>query len=72
MARKSRRQINARNGADLPKASVSPKPALIKTGVYARLSLKDLGIENGDTMETQIALLRDCHPAPGTGTDRSL
>ena len=46
MARKSRRQITARNGTDLPKASASPKPALVKTGVYARLSLKDLGIEN--------------------------
>lgn len=59
MARKSRRQINARNGADLPKTSASPNLPRIKTGVYARLSLKDLGIENGDTMETQIALLRD-------------
>lgn len=58
MARKSRRQIQARQ--DMPIRTLTPpKAEPLKAGIYARLSLKDLGIENGDTMETQIALLRD-------------
>lgn len=59
MARKSRRQIQTQQSGHIQKLPVPPKPELLKTGIYTRLSLKDLGIENGDTMETQIALLRD-------------
>lgn len=58
MARKSRRiPQNQPIKASAPVIEES-KP-LYKTGIYCRLSIKDLGIEDGDTMETQIALLRD-------------
>ena len=59
MARKSRRQIQTQQAGHIRELPIPPKPELLKTGIYTRLSLKDLGIENGDTMETQIALLRD-------------
>ena len=62
MARKSRRPAQAaqkQNSNDVFPSFPSSEPPRYKTGIYARLSLKDLGIEDGDTMETQIALLRD-------------
>lgn len=59
MARKSR--IAAQLGiAELPATQTAePIPKKLKTGIYGRLSIRDLGIEDGDTMETQISLLRD-------------
>ena len=62
MARKSRRPAQAsqkQKSNDVFPSFPSSEPPRYKTGIYARLSLKDLGIEDGDTMEMQIALLRD-------------
>ena len=61
MARKSRRSdIAAKIGKKENSGIAAPsKKQKLQTGIYGRLSIKDLGQEDGDTMETQIALLRD-------------
>lgn len=70
MARKSRRMEQVahlqNNGSKctLPEIIVQEAPSsaslpFYKVGIYGRLSVKDLGIEDGDTMDTQISLLRD-------------
>lgn len=70
MARKSRRMEQVahlqNNGSKctLPEIIVEEAPASAalpsyKVGIYGRLSVKDLGIDDGDTMDTQISLLRD-------------
>lgn len=59
MARKSRQAIHQGKAPDSVKAKKSNKPVFLKTGIYGRLSVRDLGIEDGDTMENQIAFLRD-------------
>lgn len=61
MARKSRRSdIAAKIGKKETSGIAAPsKKQRLQTGIYGRLSIKDLGQEDGDTMETQIALLRD-------------
>lgn len=70
MARKSRRmeQIahlqNNGSKCTLPEIIVEEAPSSTslpsyKVGIYGRLSVKDLGIDDGDTMDTQISLLRD-------------
>lgn len=61
MARKSRRKDHPSSripDGDSGKSASQQKKRL-QTGIYGRLSIKDLGQEDGDTMETQIALLRD-------------
>lgn len=57
MARKSRRPLQSVPSKGKPSAPAAKKPDRLRTGIYARLSLKDLGIENGDTMETQIDIV---------------
>lgn len=70
MARKSRRMEQVahlqNNGSKctLPEIIVEEAPSSTslpsyKVGIYGRLSVKDLGIDDGDTMDTQISLLRD-------------
>ena len=61
MARKSRRSdIASKIGKKENSGIAAPsKKQKLQTGIYGRLSIKDLGQEDGDTMETQIALLRD-------------
>lgn len=70
MARKSRRMEQVahlqNNGSKctLPEIIVEEAPSsaslpFYKVGIYGRLSVKDLGIDDGDTMDTQISLLRD-------------
>lgn len=59
MARKSRIAAQLNIHGTIPVTLPEPETPKFKTGIYARLSIKDLGIEDGDTMETQIALLQD-------------
>lgn len=59
MARKSRQAIHQGKTPASVKAKEPQKPKFLKTGIYGRLSVRDLGIEDGDTMENQIAFLRD-------------
>jgi len=59
MARKSRQAIHQGKTPVSVKAKEYQKPKYLKTGIYGRLSVRDLGIEDGDTMENQIAFLRD-------------
>lgn len=57
MARTSRRK--AKNEPVTPTPMKEPKKKKLLTAIYGRLSVQDLGIADGDTMETQVALLRD-------------
>ena len=61
MARKSRRSDLAVAIGKKEKSSIAAlsQKQKLQAGIYGRLSIKDLGQEDGDTMETQIALLRD-------------
>ncbi len=57
MARISRRK--AKNEPVTPTPGAAPEKKKLQTAIYGRLSIQDLGIADGDTMETQVALLRD-------------
>lgn len=62
MARKSRQATQQAQATGIPISSVpvvsESLPVKYKTAIYTRLSVYDLGRENGDTMENQVELLQ--------------
>ena len=62
MARKSRQPLQQASAAGtlVPALATNKeeRTSKYKTGIYARLSVYDLGRDNSDTMDNQIALLQ--------------
>ena len=62
MARKSRQasQQAQATGIPIPSVPITSEsfPVKYKTAIYTRLSVYDLGRDNGDTMENQVELLQ--------------